>query len=73
MPFVALKTLSGFNFVQADHVVAVQTSAAGGSVVVMANGVLVQSAESSKDIAQRLDAATLEASAAAVAKSKNEV
>ncbi len=57
MAFIAVKTLSGFNYVRADQVVAVQTSPTGGAVLVLVTGVLIQSAESPKEIALRLEAA----------------
>jgi hypothetical protein len=54
MIMMAIKTLGGTNYVRAEHVMAVQSTPTGGSVVVMNGGVMVQSSELSKDIAERL-------------------
>lgn len=56
MQFVPVKSLGGTNYVRADVVVAIQTNPSGGAVIVMSTGVLVQSSESPKDIAERLEA-----------------
>lgn len=66
MALVAVKTLNGFNYVRIDYVIAVQTSATGGSTLVMTTGTLINSTEPSKDIAARIEA--LDAAPASPAK-----
>jgi hypothetical protein len=62
MVMVAIKALGGTNYVRAEKVVAVQSTPTGGSVVVMEGGVMVQSSELSKNVAERLASALLEPS-----------
>jgi hypothetical protein len=60
MVMVAIKALGGTNYVLAEHVVAVQCTPTGGSLVIMNGGVTVQSSELSKDVAERVAAALQE-------------
>jgi hypothetical protein len=59
MVMVAIKALGGTNYVRAENVIAVQSTPTGGSIVVMEGGVMVQSSELSKDVAERLASALL--------------
>jgi len=60
MAMVAVKALGGTNYVRAEAVIAVQSTPTGGSVVVMSGGIMVQSSEVSKDVAERIEAARIE-------------
>ena len=57
MRFIEVKSLGGTNFLRAELVAAIQTSPTGTSVIVLENGVLVQSSETTKDIAAKLETA----------------
>ncbi len=57
MRLIEVKCLGGTNYVRAELVMAIQTSATGNSVIVMEGGTTVQSSEMSKDIAARIEAA----------------
>lgn len=54
---VEVKSMGGTNFVRPDRVVAVQTTPTGGTVIVMEGGTMVNSSETTKVIAARLEAA----------------
>jgi hypothetical protein len=58
---VEVKSLGGANYVRPTRVIAVQTSANGGTVIVMEGGVVVNSSESTKVVAARLEEALLPA------------
>ena len=64
MVMVAVRALGGTNYVRSEHVLAVQSTPTGGSVVVMNGGVMVQSSELSKDVAERLANALLDGASA---------
>jgi hypothetical protein len=54
---IEVKSLGGTNFVRADRVIAVQTSATGSTVIVMEGGAVVNSSEPTPVVAARLRAA----------------
>ena len=56
---VEVKSLGGVNFVRSDRVIAVQTSSTGTTVIVMEGGTIVNSSESTRVVAARLEAALL--------------
>lgn len=60
---VEIKSLGGTNFVRPERVIAIQTTPTGTTVVVMDGGTLVNSSESTKVIAARLEAAVKESPA----------
>jgi len=54
-----VKSLGGTNFVRPDRVMVVQTSPTGNTLIVMEGGTIVNSSESTKEVAARLEAALL--------------
>jgi len=54
---VEVKSLGGTNFVRADRVIAIQTTAQGTTVIVMEGGATINSSEATKILAARIDAA----------------
>jgi len=56
-PLVEVKSLGGTNFVRADRVIAIQTTAQGTTVIVMEGGGSINSSEATKILAARIDAA----------------
>ena len=54
---VEVKSLGGTNFVRADRVIAIQTTAQGTTVIVMEGGATINSSEPTKILAARIDAA----------------
>ena len=54
MTMFEVKSLGGVNFVRADRILALQTSATGQTVVVLEGGINVQSSEAPGAIAARL-------------------
>ena len=54
---VEVKSLGGTNFVRADRVIAIQTTAQGTTVIVMEGGSSINSSEATKVLAARIDAA----------------
>ena len=54
---VEVKSLGGTNFVRADRVISVQTTAQGTTVIVLEGGTQVNSSEPTKVLAARIDAA----------------
>ena len=54
---VEIKSLGGTNFVRADRVIAIQTTAQGTTVIVMEGGATINSSEPTKILAARIDAA----------------
>ena len=54
---VEVKSLGGTNFVRADRVIAIQTTAQGTTVIVMEGGATINSSEPTKILAARVDAA----------------
>ena len=56
-PLVEVKSLGGTNFVRADRVIAIQTTAQGTTVIVMEGGGSVNSSEATKVLAARIEAA----------------
>jgi hypothetical protein len=54
---VEMKSLGGTNFVRPDRVNAVQTTPTGSTVVVLEGGTIVNSSESTKVVAARLETA----------------
>jgi hypothetical protein len=59
--FVEVKSLGGSNFVRPDRVIAVQTSPAGGTIIAMEGGAVVNSSENTSLVAARLEAALRQA------------
>lgn len=57
MRLIEVKSLAGTNFLRPERVVALQTSPTGTCVIVLDNGATVQSSESTRDIAVRIEAA----------------
>ena len=57
MRMIEVKSLGGTNFFRAELVAAIQTSPTGTSVIVLENGVTIQSSEATKDIAAKIEAA----------------
>ncbi len=55
--FIALKALSGFNYVRLDQVVAIHATEQAKCVVMVAGGFTVPCAEPAKDVVARLEAA----------------
>jgi hypothetical protein len=56
---IEVKSLGGTNFVRPDRVMVVQTSPTGNTLIVMEGGTVVNSSESTKEVAARLEAALL--------------
>ena len=56
---IEVKSLGGTNFVRPDRVMVVQTSPTGNTLIVMEGGTIVNSSESTKEVAARLEAALL--------------
>jgi hypothetical protein len=56
---IEVKSLGGTNFVRPDRVMVVQTSPTGNTLIVMEGGTIVNSSESTKEVAARLEAAVL--------------
>lgn len=57
MRLIEVKSLAGTNFLRPERVVALQTSPTGTCVIVLDNGATVQSSETTRDIAARIEAA----------------
>jgi hypothetical protein len=56
---IEVKSLGGTNLVRPDRVMVVQTSPTGNTLIVMEGGTIVNSSESTKEVAARLEAALL--------------
>ena len=56
---IEVKSLGGVNFVRPDRVVAIQTIATGGTVLVLEGGITVNSSETTKAVAERVETALL--------------
>jgi len=57
---VEVKSLGGTNFVRPDRVLSIQVTPAGTTLIVMEGGTVVNSSETTRVVAARLQAALLE-------------
>ena len=57
MRMIEVKSLAGTNFLRPERVIALQTSPTGTCVIVLDNGATVQSSETTKDVAAKIEAA----------------
>ena len=56
IPFVVVKTKSGFAYVRPEHVVAINAADPDDCMILLTDGVTIAAAESAEDIVARLEA-----------------
>ena len=56
IPFVVVKTKSGFAYVRPEHVVAINAADSDDCMILLTDGVTIAAAESAEDIVARLEA-----------------
>jgi len=56
IPFVVVKTKSGFAYVRPEHVVAINASDSDDCMILLTDGVTIAATESAEDIVARLEA-----------------
>jgi hypothetical protein len=56
IPFVIVKTKSGFAYVRPEHVVAINASDSAECMVLMTDGVTIATTEPAEDVVARLEA-----------------
>jgi hypothetical protein len=56
VPFVVVKTKSGFAYIRPDHVVAISASDSADCVILMTDGVTIAATEPAEDVVARLEA-----------------
>jgi serine/threonine protein phosphatase PrpC len=67
IPFVVVKTKSGFAYVRPEHVVAINAADPDDCMILLTDGVTIAAAESAEDIVARLEAEAEEEDQAAEA------
>jgi len=67
IPFVVVKTKSGFAYVRPEHVVAINASDSEDCMILLTDGVTIAAAEAAEDIVARLEAEAEEEDQAAEA------
>jgi hypothetical protein len=55
IPFVVVKTKSGFAYVRPDHVVAINASDSADCLILMTDGVTIAATEPAEDVVARLE------------------
>ncbi len=60
IPFVVVKTKSGFAYLKPEHVIAVNASDPEDCLILMAHGVTISAAEPAEDVVARLEAESRE-------------
>jgi hypothetical protein len=56
IPFVVVKTKSGFAYVRPEHVVAINASDSADCLILMTDGVTIAATEPAEDVVARLEA-----------------
>ena len=56
IPFLVLRTRTGFSYIRPDHILAVNSSDPADCTIVMTGGVTIAVAEPAEDIIERLEA-----------------
>jgi hypothetical protein len=72
IPFLVVKTRTGFAYLRPEHVIAVNASDPGECAILMTDGVTIAATEPAEDVVARLEAeARQEDDAALIKESKN--
>ncbi len=71
IPFLVVKTRSGFAYVRPEHVLAINSSDPADCTLVMTGGVTIGVAEPAEDIVERLEAEAREEDDAVLIKEHN--
>jgi hypothetical protein len=61
IPFLVVKTRTGFSYIRTDRVIAINSSEPDECVVLLAHGVTIPALEPAEDIVARLEAESREA------------
>jgi hypothetical protein len=56
IPFLVVRTRSGFSYIRPDHVLAVNSSEPGECMILLTHGVTIATAEPAEDVVARLEA-----------------
>ena len=71
IPFVVVKTKSGFAYVRPEHVVAINASDSDDCMILLTDGVTIAATESAEDIVAPLEAEAEEDQAVEAIKERN--
>ena len=71
IPFVVVKTKSGFAYVRPEHVVAINAADSDDCMILLTDGVTIAATESAEDIVARLEAEAEEDQAVEAIKERN--
>jgi len=68
IPFLIVKTRTGFAYLRPEHVIAVNAGDPGECAILMTDGVTIAAAETAEDVVSRLEAEAREEDEAALIK-----